>query len=645
MSQAQTLPTHNFGSSEGHESWATSSSGALWSALSSSTALSITPAMIEQIDRAAASNSALSSLLFKATKGLATPPELSSLGTLVEQIIGPSASQPVLPTNGSAVATSSGPFIASLSAREFDLVFEFCEAPGTFRIFPRGPVICKQLNDTLTSICDISITAVLSVPVQDAEQSGSSSPQILHIRLTGTSLPVWDTLKRWMGDEHRQTESLATISKLKADNRRIYLRHKLADEALLFKIQAACKPPYSMVSIKPGSTTRTGTRQRRRTTTTQKTSQKNADAAPPIPSFKAGQLATVADAPRPTKRSRSGQLSASYCESCRDVIQTSSSKHQLCRRCLAAGKRANRPPVFKFSSYNSSLPAGNPQIGDVSAEVPFSRSAPANTPIPPGDASQVVSITASSVTQPAASGPSPAQPETGLQPGYSASQSISSDALTTSSKSRSAPPVSQSVPPSSRPADKPKRGYIHWETPPVPTPGSPLTARLEGPAQGDPAKPDAEVQYASQPHAPVTTEYPALPEYPGPLEPPQSSRRSRHPTQQGQMEYPFQREHHGSHSRYASSSYYEHYPSYSSRYDPEEHEYDSHTPYNSRAHHDTGDPYELQYEYESRSQNRSHYEPHETQETHSRYDSHSSYSPRPRRAYYYTDTDPDYYRR
>jgi hypothetical protein len=224
----------------------------LLSSLTSS--VSITPALVSQVNSAAASNPTLANLLQLAAAGKASPDQLKSLGLLIQSLAGhqitsksrsatpaPGSAQPETPpTSGIAAQSEHVASTASYAPssqnvsqtyagppKEFDLVIEFHEASSDRWIFPRGPAVCERKN-----VGDIVISAVLPFPqrhfysgtglpgtgVMGSEKGGPNeagvAPQIVTFLLRKASLAIWDTVLRWAGGEETMAKSHGVLAAL-----------------------------------------------------------------------------------------------------------------------------------------------------------------------------------------------------------------------------------------------------------------------------------------------------------------------------------------------------------------------------------------------------------------------------------------------
>ncbi|KAJ7110003.1 hypothetical protein C8R44DRAFT_801145 [Mycena epipterygia] len=228
------------------------------SSLSSVT--TITPALINQVNAAAASNPTLANLLQLAAAGKASPEQLKTLGLLIQSLAVPESSEAL--SSAANLMKSAQPYTpaaTNISVKEFDLVIQYNETSYERWILPRGPVICEKVADTRTPdlAYDIVLTLALQLPkppqgsaeTVDAEKSPS---QVVSIRLKRPPPAIWETIWRWVGGEAKLNENRLILDNLKKETNRVYLAHQLPQNALLTQLQNAAAPHYVMKPIKPG---------------------------------------------------------------------------------------------------------------------------------------------------------------------------------------------------------------------------------------------------------------------------------------------------------------------------------------------------------------------------------------------------------
>lgn len=231
-----------------------SSASPLLSSLGS--AVTITPALISQVNTAASSNPTLANLLQLAASGRASPEQLKNLGLLIQSLVGPSnignsVDLPVdLPVNSSAsgksqtdtstkaatpapisvapapasVHTVKTPTLHPTSAptKEFDIVLEFSENPSDRWVLPRVPVIIERLQGA-GRLSDILLTAGVPFPkppVTDTQEEKEISPaddgtqQLVTFHFRKASSDIWECMSRWAGDQERMETTRKALERL-----------------------------------------------------------------------------------------------------------------------------------------------------------------------------------------------------------------------------------------------------------------------------------------------------------------------------------------------------------------------------------------------------------------------------------------------
>ncbi|KAJ7492418.1 hypothetical protein FB451DRAFT_1022033 [Mycena latifolia] len=220
----------------------------------------ITPALINQVNAAAASNPTLANLLQLAAAGKASPEQLKTLGLLIQSLAAPESSEALSSAANllSSVQPYPPPVAANTSVKDFDLVLQYHETSSERWIIPRGPVICEKVADGRTPdfVYDIILTLALKVPKQpqssaEAADTDKSPSQVVSMRLKRPPPALWETIWRWVGGEEKLKENRLILDDLKQQNR-VYLAHRLPQNALLMQLQNAAAPQYAMKSIKPG---------------------------------------------------------------------------------------------------------------------------------------------------------------------------------------------------------------------------------------------------------------------------------------------------------------------------------------------------------------------------------------------------------
>ncbi|KAF7347655.1 SWR1 complex subunit swc3 [Mycena venus] len=229
----------------------------LLSSLSSMT--SISPALINQVNAAAASNPTLANLLQLAAAGKGTPEQLKTLGLLIQSLATTESSES-LSSAANLAQSSTQPYTppapATTSVKEFDLVFQYHETSHERWILPRGAVICEKVADPRTPSLtyDIVLTMALQLPkaVQPSTEAVEADPQVVTIRLKRPQPAIWEMIWKWVGGEEKLNENRKTLDKLKKQTERVYLAHRIPENSLLTQLRNATASTYVMKSIKPG---------------------------------------------------------------------------------------------------------------------------------------------------------------------------------------------------------------------------------------------------------------------------------------------------------------------------------------------------------------------------------------------------------
>ncbi|KAJ7246316.1 hypothetical protein B0H12DRAFT_1126667 [Mycena haematopus] len=233
----------------------------LLSSLSSIT--SISPALINQVNAAAASNPTLANLLQLAAAGKGSPEQLKTLGLLIQSLANPESSE-ALSSAANLAQSSVQPFPqpvpATTSVKEFDLVFQYYETSHERWILPRGPVICEKVADTRTPSSsltyDIVLTMALQLPPNATQPSVGNtripSSQVVVIRLKRPPPAIWETIWGWVGGEEKLNANRKILDDLKKQTERVYLAHRIPDNSLLTQLRNATTSNYVMKSIQPG---------------------------------------------------------------------------------------------------------------------------------------------------------------------------------------------------------------------------------------------------------------------------------------------------------------------------------------------------------------------------------------------------------
>ncbi|KIK70746.1 hypothetical protein GYMLUDRAFT_32795 [Collybiopsis luxurians FD-317 M1] len=220
-----------------------------------------TPAFIDQINTAAASNPILAHLLQLATAGKADQTQMQMLSMTLKSLANnPTSALQYAQLNSQNSATSvlyspAFPFTATEPGKEFDLVFQFQESPSERFILPRGTALCERIfKNSNDSNIVISAYAPLQRQFPTAGGAYSNEPRLFRMTLRGASDPIWDSLNRWGGGEERKNESKKLLDKLKQrQSRNNFLAYRLPAGPLLDQFKASTISPYTSKSMKPSS--------------------------------------------------------------------------------------------------------------------------------------------------------------------------------------------------------------------------------------------------------------------------------------------------------------------------------------------------------------------------------------------------------
>ena len=268
----------------------------------------ITPALINRVNDAAATDPILANFLQLAASGRASSDQLKTLALLIQSLASAQASalggvsgpQPLSALNLLGVQTPSStpgpsasptppssvthphpnndpPTPAQTSApttpqtpKEFDLVLEFPERPYDRWLVPRVPVVCER-TPSAGNIEAILLLFALPFPKKkegDAESTTSTStdpPQeVVQFRITKVHQALWANLLNWAGgsakvETNRQIlekivspksyEKLlifnrSALTSFQAVPERVYLQYQLPEGDLLTKLQAVRCRPF-----------------------------------------------------------------------------------------------------------------------------------------------------------------------------------------------------------------------------------------------------------------------------------------------------------------------------------------------------------------------------------------------------------------
>ncbi|KAH7880894.1 uncharacterized protein C8R40DRAFT_1164332 [Lentinula edodes] len=212
-----------------------------------------TPALIDQINAAAATNPILASLLQLANAGQATPDQLHMLSITIRSL----AANPLPASQYSSLNAQNSSALSTTpeSNKEFDLVIEF-EASSNRFIFPRGTTVCERVSGSedivVTSYIQLQNSSSMQKITEESQGQSSSQYRMLRLSLHGASESLWDSLNRWAGGEDIMNANRKTLNQLKGKQpRKTYLAYRLPEGLLLDHIKAAVSAPYPMKALKP----------------------------------------------------------------------------------------------------------------------------------------------------------------------------------------------------------------------------------------------------------------------------------------------------------------------------------------------------------------------------------------------------------
>jgi len=226
------------------------SSAPLLSSLGSS--VSITPALISQVNSAATSNPTLANLLQLAASGKAAPEQLKTLGLLIQSLAAFSSTEGSYDTPGSAsssgtpqpdatskrstpapaplsqsptcISAPKAPMLhpALVNSKDFDLVLEFTENPSDRWILPRAPVVIESIPGG-ASADDILLTAGVPFEKSPLLRPGNektdttakeASQELVTFRFAKASLDIWSCVSRWAGAQEQMDITRKTFELL-----------------------------------------------------------------------------------------------------------------------------------------------------------------------------------------------------------------------------------------------------------------------------------------------------------------------------------------------------------------------------------------------------------------------------------------------
>jgi hypothetical protein len=265
----------------------------------------ITPALINRVNDAAATDPILANFLQLAASGRASSDQLKTLALLIQSLasaqssalgnvsgpeahsalnllgiqtssstpkpsaspISPSSVPSSHPNSGQPTPTQTPTATTSQPPKEFDLVLEFPERPYDRWLVPRVPVVCERTLST-GNVEAILLLFALPFPKQKQEESESAMstnidlPQeVVQFRITKVHQTFWTSLLNWAGGSAKVETNRQILQKIVSTTRhlfifnrsaltsfqavpeRVYLQHQLTEGDLLTKLQAVrCHP-------------------------------------------------------------------------------------------------------------------------------------------------------------------------------------------------------------------------------------------------------------------------------------------------------------------------------------------------------------------------------------------------------------------
>ncbi|GAW07084.1 protein [Lentinula edodes] len=334
-----------------------------------------TPALIDQINAAAATNPILASLLQLANAGQATPDQLHMLSITIRSL----AANPLPASQYSSLNAQNSSALSATpeSNKEFDLVIEF-EASSNRFIFPRGTTVCERVSGSedivVTSYIQLQNSSSMQKITEESQGQSSSKYRMLRLSLHGASESLWDSLNRWAGGEDIMNANRKTLNKLKDKQpRKTYLAYRLPEGLLLDHIKAAVSAPYPMKALKPPASLLKSRRIRKPVTKTPQELERSSldtqtNAKPPRRKRSAAELNAALDLaaaitgagsvanysptqsipPPPKKRKQRTTLKSEYqsqpaateikCRSCQATDVPLMLGGRFCRPCVEAGR-------------------------------------------------------------------------------------------------------------------------------------------------------------------------------------------------------------------------------------------------------------------------------------------------------------------
>ncbi|KZT30860.1 hypothetical protein NEOLEDRAFT_1174225 [Neolentinus lepideus HHB14362 ss-1] len=316
----------------------------LISALASNVA--VTPTLVSQVNTAAQTNPTLAHLVYLAASNRATPEQLKTLGLLIQSMAtSPTTSNGLIPTISQQPSTTPAYDAVSsphtIFSQEFDLVIEFKETHLEKAIFPRVPVVCKQLasrGESVPGYPDVCITTCMPFP-----NSGTKGPpQLVDLLLRKVSRNIWDLLCRWAGDEEKMRNSQRILDQT-VPSERDFLGHRMPEGEWLKELRAAAMPEPPMKPLKPSHAE--NNKQRKRSTA-KKPQYNQSTIDPPrsgITKNRASELKPQPPVAMPPKI----RIACFACDQT-DVPLLMGGRY--CRQCIDAGRAPSEIPVVQRNS-------------------------------------------------------------------------------------------------------------------------------------------------------------------------------------------------------------------------------------------------------------------------------------------------------
>ncbi|TDL28267.1 hypothetical protein BD410DRAFT_824948 [Rickenella mellea] len=385
----------------------------------------VTPALITQVNNAAASNPTLQNLLQIAASGRATTDQLKTLGILIQSLAAQPATQPPVldtaksitstnstaapsnlpsygdtppPPTGTPVYSNYKPYTSNypypqpstsnyqttIMAKKSEIILEFRENSSDRWLLPNDSLTCERVGPSEAFESDVVISAFISP--KGSKTEGSSFP--LRLRLTKVTPSFWTAISTWAGDKALSSESREIFMKRVADcPPRSYLFYQIPDSPILTQLQNAASP-YLMKSIKPGQSSEVNKPKR------QQRPRKSAANAAVVATPTGGQTTVSPSAtetkPTPPKRRKVTQVKPTFKISCvtcgiTDVPLLMGGRY--CRPCLEASNNAN--DGYTFVPKPAITVTGSPSSGHTSAPYTHTPSNPSIVFTTPLDATTI----------------------------------------------------------------------------------------------------------------------------------------------------------------------------------------------------------------------------------------------------------------